>query len=159
MRVTLAQLLDEEPRPIGEILLDVAATFDAIMRHAKTQLRAGETVTVEELDRLIELGNYARQAAKTVVDAGVQVSLIEQRARDMNREARTITDAVVAAVDAVIDLVPVEHRTTIRGQALHAAFVKMGGQDPAHVALPAGDAGAGGVGTVVDAEVVDAEIG
>jgi hypothetical protein len=136
VRVSLAQLMDEDPRPVGEVLLDVVATFDAIWRNAKIEV--GDTVTPEKIDRLLELGTFLKQAVKTVVDAGVAVELVHQRERDLQLEGRVITSALVKVVDELVcALAPVEQRNAYRQWAMGLAFAELGGHAPPHLSLPA----------------------
>jgi hypothetical protein len=76
-RATLAQLLQHDPRPLAEVLLDATHTADVVFRELRLQLAAGETVTPEQLDRLLERARLAHHLARTTVETGVVVKQVE----------------------------------------------------------------------------------
>src|SRR4051794_28894625 len=52
MRMSIAQLLGEDRRPVGEVLLDSVAILDRLMRDALVPLSKGEPLTADQLSRL-----------------------------------------------------------------------------------------------------------
>jgi len=78
-RATFAQLLQSDPRPVGEVLLDALHNADVAMQDMRAQLVTdGQPVTVDQLDRFINLSRLTHHLAKTTVDAGVEAALVDQ---------------------------------------------------------------------------------
>jgi hypothetical protein len=79
-RVTFAQLLQSDPRPVGEVLLDALHSLDVAHRDLRAQLvERGEPVTIDQLDRFVSVARVTHHLAKTSIDAGVAVKLVEQQ--------------------------------------------------------------------------------
>src|SRR5215207_10031030 len=66
-RLTLQLLLRQDPRPVWQVVLDATHTLDALARDAKAKLLEGEEVTVEQLDRLLELTSHQHRLASTAI--------------------------------------------------------------------------------------------
>jgi hypothetical protein len=79
-RMTFAQLLQHDPRPIHVVLLEAVANADAAMRDMRVQLvERGEPVTAEQLDRFLNITRLTHHLAKTTVDTGIAAKLVEQQ--------------------------------------------------------------------------------
>jgi hypothetical protein len=87
-RMTFAQLLQSDPRPVGEVLLDALHNADVAMQDMRASLAdEGQPVTVDQLDRFIYLSRLTHHLAKTTVDAGVEVALVNQQRAASARSA------------------------------------------------------------------------
>jgi hypothetical protein len=99
-RMTLAQVIQHDARPLGEVLLDATHVADSLMRDLKTQVLAGgEPVDPDLLTRLVEATRLAHHLAETSVRAGVQVELVRQARLSSDLNA----DAVVRVLARVLD--------------------------------------------------------
>jgi hypothetical protein len=96
-RMILRQLMQGEPRPLVEVILDNVHTADVITRDMKLRLLEGEAVTPQDLDRLLDLTRLSQALAKTALDAGVEIQLVNQ-ARASVGELGTILSEVLLAV-------------------------------------------------------------
>jgi hypothetical protein len=105
-RMTLRQLMFEQPpRPLIEVILDNVHTADAITREMKLRLAEGEAVTPQDLDRLLDLTRLSQHLAKTALDSGVEIALVNQ-ARTSVGELGTILSEVLLAVLHSLPLSP-----------------------------------------------------
>ena len=105
-RMTLRQLMFEQPpRPLIEVILDNVHTADAITREMKLRLAEGEAVTPQDLDRLLDLTRLSQHLAKTALDSGVEIALVNQ-ARASVGELGTILSEVLLAVLHSLPLSP-----------------------------------------------------
>jgi len=77
VRVTQAQLLEQDPRHPWQVVLDATHMMDAIVRDFQTQLTAGEVITPEQFDRLFNVNQIRHHRATTAIStkAHEQVSL------------------------------------------------------------------------------------
>jgi hypothetical protein len=100
-RATFAQLLQSNPRPVGEVLLDALHNADVAMRDMRAQLVAGEPVTVDTLDRFINLSRLTHHLAKTTVDAGVLTKLVEQQRVGLEEIGEFVAGVLITVLDAV----------------------------------------------------------
>jgi hypothetical protein len=99
-RVTLAQLYERTPREHPwEVVLDATHRMDVIFRDLRDQVVSGETIGVDQLDRLINFNQIRHHLAKTAIDtkAHEQVSLAFTRHLEM--EGEPVATAVAAALD------------------------------------------------------------
>ncbi len=87
-RVTLAQLLERDPRHPWQVVLDMTHTLDAITQDYRVEVLAGETLTVDQLDRLIQLSRTTHHLATTAIStkAHEQVSLAFTRHLEIEGE-------------------------------------------------------------------------
>jgi hypothetical protein len=69
MRITLAQLLDQDPRSPWQVVLDATHTLDCLARDAKINILEGDTVSVDQLDRLINLSQTAHHLASVAINS------------------------------------------------------------------------------------------
>jgi hypothetical protein len=66
-RLTLAQLFDRDPRHPWEVVLDMVHKLDVITQEYQADVLAGENVTADQLDRLIELARTTHHLATTAI--------------------------------------------------------------------------------------------
>lgn len=116
-RMTLRQLMQGEARPLVEVILDNVHTADAITRDMKVRLLEGEAVTPQDLDRLLDLTRLSQHLAKTALDAGVEIQLLNQ-ARSSVGELGTLLSEVLLAVLHALPLTP-EYREYALATADH----------------------------------------
>jgi hypothetical protein len=101
-RVTFAQLLQSDPRPVGEVLLDALHNADVAMRDVRARLvEDGQPVTVDQLDRFINLSRLTHHLAKTTVDAGVEVALVNQQRATVEQLGAYTADVLLAVLNAL----------------------------------------------------------
>jgi hypothetical protein len=101
-RATFAQLLQSDPRPVGEVLLDALHNADTAMRDIRAQLvEEGQPVTVDQLDRFINLSRLTHHLAKTTVDAGVEVELVRRQKADLELMGQLSADILWTVLDAL----------------------------------------------------------
>jgi hypothetical protein len=102
--MTLAQLIQNDPRPVGTVLLSALHAADALLRDAEVKVTdAGKEVPVETMTRFIEAIDRAAKLAKVTIDAGVAVKMVEARTRDLEAEGQIVVDAMVSVLDPLID--------------------------------------------------------
>jgi hypothetical protein len=79
--MTLAQLLQSDPRPLPAVMADAVANADAAMTDARLRLLEGEEVSITQLDRLLELSRLAHHLSRTMLETGIFAKVAaEQRA-------------------------------------------------------------------------------
>jgi hypothetical protein len=101
-RVTFAQLLQSDPRPVGEVLLDALHNADAAMQDMRVRLvEDGQPVTVDQLDRFINLSRLTHHLAKTTVDAGVEVALVNQQRAAVGEVGGFLADILLTVLNAL----------------------------------------------------------
>jgi hypothetical protein len=101
-RMTFAQLLQSDPRPVGEVLLDALHNADAAMQDMRVRLvEGGEPVTVDQLDRFINLSRLTHHLAKTTVDAGVEVALVNQQRAAVGEVGTLLADVLLVVLNAL----------------------------------------------------------
>jgi hypothetical protein len=99
--MTFAQLLQSDPRPVGKVLLDALHNADVAMQDMRAQLVTGEPVTVDQLDRFINLSRLTHHLAKTTVDAGVEVELVRRQKADLELMGQLSADILWTVLDAL----------------------------------------------------------
>jgi hypothetical protein len=101
-RLTFAQLLQSDPRPVGEVLLDALHNADVAMQDMRVRLvEGGEPVTVDQLDRFITLSRLTHHLAKTTVDAGVEVQLVNQQRANVEEVGGFLADTLLTVLNAL----------------------------------------------------------
>jgi hypothetical protein len=98
-RVTLAQLLEQDPRHPWEVVLDATHMMDAIVRDFQTQLTAGEVITPEQLDRLINVNQIRHHLATTAISTKAHEQVSLAFTRHLELEGELVATAVAAALD------------------------------------------------------------
>jgi len=121
VRLTLAELLAADPRDPRTVLLDALATADAIFREGALRVRAGETLTAAELDRLIQNFSRAATLAKTAIDS----RLTETVTRNRELEGQLLGHVLSAVLDR-LQLTP-EWRAYALQLATHELTTTYGG--------------------------------
>jgi hypothetical protein len=97
-RVTLAQLLQDEPRPLVEVMADAVANADAAMRDARLRLLEGEEVTVDQLDRVLELSRLAHHLSRTMLDTGIGMKLVAEQKASLQDLGGLISEVLLAVL-------------------------------------------------------------
>jgi hypothetical protein len=100
-RMTLAQLLQGDPRPLGEVLIDATHTADALMRTYKARVLAGETLDADLLTRLVEATARAHHLAETTARLGVHVELVKQAQLQRQLDDAYITHTLGRVLNAL----------------------------------------------------------
>jgi hypothetical protein len=130
MKTTLGQLLAQDPRPVGVVLLDALHTADAILQHAKIQVGDGEA-TPDKFSRLVEASERAVKISKTAIDGGIAAKLLGEIQHDQQAQAELMVQAMTAAVNHVLDNLPQQldevDRQRFTTLALSAAFASLNG--------------------------------
>jgi hypothetical protein len=101
VRMTLAQLLGQDPRTPWEVVLDATHTADVLMRDTKAKLLVGENVTVEQVDRLLELTTYAHKLASVAIQTGAAERVAQTYERNRQLEGEIIATPIVVVLDGV----------------------------------------------------------
>jgi hypothetical protein len=102
-RMTLAQVMQHDARPLGEVLLDATHVADSLMRDLKTQVLAnGEPVDPDLLMRLVEATRLAHHLAETSVRTGVQVELVRRARLSREADAAYVTHVLGRVLDALL---------------------------------------------------------
>jgi hypothetical protein len=104
-RVTLAQLLRADPRPIWMILLDAVATADSLLLHAREEIMNSPidedgniTLDPDNYLRLMEATDRAAKLSKVAIDANISERMTQQ----FEAEGKLLATALNAALDAVL---------------------------------------------------------
>jgi len=118
---TIAAYMQDDPRPIAEILTDAMAVHDAVLRATKARVMAGENVTADDVDRMIESARGAHVVALSMSKLGLE----EQRVRIAERESAALTRIFDAVRDAAeLSLMPAQRRVwdVVVGRVMQAAI-------------------------------------
>lgn len=98
LRVSLSQLLGQDPRPPWQVLLDALKASDALMQDGlRVVSEAGESVTPDQLDRFVSALERAAKLSKMTLDANVG----ERRTRLLEAQSDLMADSIAAGIDAV----------------------------------------------------------
>jgi hypothetical protein len=101
VRLTLAQLLQGDPRHPWEVLLDAVHVADALMREARARVREGDELAPDDLTRLVEATTRAAALAKVSIDSRAVEQIAQQRQRHLDIEGEVVATAVRAAVNVL----------------------------------------------------------
>jgi hypothetical protein len=93
-RVTLAQLLEADPRHPWEIVLDMTATLDAITRDCRAQIVEGDTIDLGALDRLISLAQTTHHMASVAINSKAAESLSIAVERQLELQGELVATAI-----------------------------------------------------------------
>jgi len=102
-RMTMAQLLRDDPRTPWEVVLDATHTADVIMRETKAKFTEGEEIGVELVDRLVELTTYAHKLATVAIQTKAADHVAQARVELLQSQTGIIADALTTAVGGVLD--------------------------------------------------------
>lgn len=127
-RVSLAQLLGNDPRPPWQVLLDALQTADALLQDSRAKVRAnpGE-LTPDLLDRLLDSTERAAKLSKMTLDANIG----ERQTRMLELEGQLLAEGVAAGLDALFarlveeDGLAPAREIELRQVALEAAAAKL----------------------------------
>lgn len=100
-RVTLAQLLEGDRRHPWEVVLDATHTMDAIVRDFRAEVVAGETITVDQLDRLINVNQIRHHLATTAISTKAHEHVALAFEQHLELQGRAVGIAIGAALDAL----------------------------------------------------------
>jgi hypothetical protein len=100
-RVTLAQLLEGDRRHPWEVVLDATHTMDAIVRDFRAEVVAGETITVDQLDRLIAVNQIRHHLASTAISTKAHEQVSLAFTRHLEVEGQLVGTALGAAIDGL----------------------------------------------------------
>jgi hypothetical protein len=98
-RVTLAQLLEGDRRHPWEVVLDATYTMDAIVRDFRAEVVAGETITVDQLDRLINVNQIRHHLATTAISTKAHEHVALAFEQHLELQGRAVGIAIGAAID------------------------------------------------------------
>jgi hypothetical protein len=93
-RNTLAQLLATDPRHPWELVLDSCHLIDCVSRDYRAEALAGETISVAQLDRLVELSKATHHLATTAISTRATEHIAERYTDQGGRLAKLITEVV-----------------------------------------------------------------
>lgn len=99
VRVTLAHLQDQDPRHPWQVVLDATHMMDAIVRDFQMQLTAGEVITPEQLDRLINVNQIRHHLATTAISTKAHEQVSLAFTRHLEVEGQLVATAVGTAID------------------------------------------------------------
>jgi hypothetical protein len=101
-RVTLAQLVERDPRNPMEIVLDMTHKLDVITEAYQDELLANvEDITDDQVDRLIQLSSTTHHLASTAINTKAH----EKIALAFDRHVDVLSQMVNTAIDAALDKV------------------------------------------------------
>jgi hypothetical protein len=100
-RVTLAQLMTSDPRHPWQVVLDATHTLDAIMRDHRAEVLAGETVTVDQLDRLMQLTQTTHHLASTAISTKAHEHVALAFEQHLELQGRAVGIAIGAIVNGL----------------------------------------------------------
>jgi hypothetical protein len=100
-RVTLAQLLEGDRRHPWEVVLDATHTMDAIVRDFRSEVVAGESITVDQLDRLIAVNQIRHHLASTAISTRAHEQVSLAFTRHLEVEGQLVGTALGAAIDGL----------------------------------------------------------
>jgi hypothetical protein len=100
-RVTLAQLLQSDPRPVAVVLMEAVHNVDAVARDMRAGIEEGEPVTLDQLDRFLSVNRVTAHLAKTVVETGVLTKLVEQQRLTLEEVGSFVAGLLLSVLDAL----------------------------------------------------------
>lgn len=100
-RVTLAQLLQSDPRPIPIVLMEAVHNVDAVARDMRAGIEDGQPVTLDQLDRFLSVNRVTAHLARTVVETGVLARLADQQRASVAEVGLFISEVLLAVLNAL----------------------------------------------------------
>jgi hypothetical protein len=100
-RVTLAQLLQSDPRPIPVVLMEAVHNVDAVARDMRAGIEEGEAVSLDQLDRFLSVNRVTAHLAKTVVETGVLAKLVAEQRVAVEEIGVFISEVLLAVLNAL----------------------------------------------------------
>ena len=98
-RLTLAQLLAGDPRHPWQVVLDMTHTLDAITQDYRAEVLAGETISLDQLDRLIGYVQSTHHLATTAISTKAADNVAMAFTRHLEMEGQLVATAVGIAID------------------------------------------------------------
>ena len=99
VRLTMAQLFDRDPRHPWEVVLDMTHKLDVITQEFQAEVLAGENVTVDQLDRLIELARTTHHLATTAISTKAHENVAMAFTRHLDMQGQLVATAIAAGLD------------------------------------------------------------
>lgn len=123
VRSTLAELIQRDPRHPWQVVLDATHIGDSLMKECEEPLRRGQSLTAEQVDRLVESTRLAHHLAKTALDTRAHEMLAERTERDTKLEGEIVGEVVGRSLDALARSasLPVQYVEPIRRWLLDVA--------------------------------------
>jgi hypothetical protein len=100
-RATLAQLLQSDPRPLPEVMAEAVHNVDAAMRDARLRLLEGEEVTVDQLDRVLELSRLAHHLSRTMLETGIFAKVAAEQRASVAELGQFISEVLLSVMHAL----------------------------------------------------------
>jgi hypothetical protein len=133
IRMTLGELLAQDPRPVGTVLLDAVRDADALLSDARTRVSVDGETTAQDMTRFIEALERAAKLSKVALDAGVMRAIVQQRDQElalMELAGGRAVDALMVGLDVVLGAIAEDKREALRRRALDAMRAALVGASP-----------------------------
>jgi hypothetical protein len=164
-RLTLAEIMRADPRPLTESVLDHVHTLDAIARDARLATIEEGGFTAASVQRAVDTATAALRADKLAMDIGVTKLVLEKAERDAALSGEFVASTLVTIKDKLVEfLAPLpDSRTSPQAYSRALQFREAFGRwmlEAAHAAItereiPDPPAPSLAVALVGDAFVVD----
>ncbi|WP_410597630.1 hypothetical protein [Amycolatopsis sp. lyj-23] len=129
-RLTLAELMRANPRPLTEAVLDHVHTLDAIAQDARLVAMEEGGFTAANVQKAVDTATAALRADKLAMDIGVTKLVLDKARADAALSGEVVAGALVAIKDKLMEfLVPLpDSRTSPQAYAraiqFHEAFAR-----------------------------------
>ena len=139
-RLTLAEIMRADPRPLKDAVLDHVHTLDAIAQDARLATIEEGGFTATNVQKAVDTATAALRADKLAMDIGVTKLVLEKAQRDADVSGQWIASVLVAIKDKLVDfLAPLpDPRTSPQPYARAIEFRETFGRwmlEAAHAAL------------------------
>ena len=98
-RLTMAQLFDRDPRHPWQVVLDMTHKLDVITQEFQADVLAGENVTADQLDGLIELARTTHHLATTAISTKAAENVAMAFTQHLDMQGRMVATAIAAGLD------------------------------------------------------------
>jgi hypothetical protein len=99
--MTLAQLMNDDPRHPWEVVLDATHVADSLMREAKATLDASGELPLDQLARLVEATKLAHHMASVAITTKAHEQLTTSVQRRLELEGKLVFTAMEGVIDAL----------------------------------------------------------
>lgn len=131
-RLTIATLLQNDHRPVWEVLLDAVHVADSLMQDARLNVEGADELTPRQLEALVDSTKLAHHMSRTAIDSGAYAQAVQALQRNDEFNGRLIAETLGNVLDALLDglALPADRAREVRTWAFTATRDLLSTLDP-----------------------------